>query len=804
MIKKIITFLCISIFSFLSAQESENLSKVNIGIVYDGPWIKTEQTVSLFKREIDELLKGEFEINYAKELDCQWNIELMKQNFDNLLNDPEVDIIITLGEIVSRIAFFYEDLPKPVIAPFAVNSQLHGMPYNNGVTGVNNLNYITFFSDLTKNIQILHQLYQFDFAVYLEYEVSIQEPIISNREDFFPRNIELSNCRLDAVAVGQDIDEVFSKIPDNAEAVIAFPLLNIPYEKTKELFSRIKAKGIPVFTLFDLDEDFINLGAVAGITPVEFFPRIARRLALNLQRILLGENPGQVPVQFPIQEELVINIGLALDMNIYPDWGIMTDAKTINKEKDKTPRLLTLFETIKEALNANLSLKAKDEDVLSSEQDVRNALANLLPQLDISATGTMIDKDRAESGFGQAPERTIDGTLTLTQILFNEEVRAKLNVQEITKLIKENERLQTELDITLDAAVGYLNVMRAKTFERIQKDNLSVSVKNLEVAKFREDIGISGAAEVYRWESEIATNKKEVIDASAQRNLAEIELNRLMNKPLEESFETEADDIDSLIQLIGDRRMFKYFNNKWYFKIFRKFMVKEAFLVSPELKIIDQAIQAQSRVLSSSKKTLYFPKIIFQGQLNNNFYRGGVGSKVDPVTIPGLGSFTIAEEPKDFSWNASVNFSLPLYLGGSRYANIQKNTIELRKLELEKESLKDVIEQRVRSALHNAGASFAGMTQANLAAEAAIKSFELVADSYQRGAVSIVDLIDAQNAALVANQFAADAKYSFMIDMMNSQRALGDFIYSATEEERIDFFKRLNEFFEKSLLEKDF
>ncbi len=804
MLKKISAFLWIAIFTFLSAQESTNNPKVNIGIVMDGPWEKMDQTWEIFENEIGELLRNEFKINYVKTVDCKWDIELMKNSFESMLADSSIDLVITFGEIVSRMAVFYDELSKPVIAPFAVNSELHGMPYDNGTSGVNNLNYITFFSDLAKNIQTLHQLYQFDFAVYLENEVSINEPTFSNREDLFPRYIELPNCTLDAVPVSDDVEETFSKIPPNAEAVISFPLMHIPYSKTAELYAKIRAKGIPIFTLFDINDDFVNLGAVAGVTAKEFFPRIARRMALNLQRILLGENPSKVPVQFPIQEEFVINMNLALDMNIYPDWSIMADAKIINDKKEKAPKLLTFIEAIKEALNSNLSLKAKDEDVLSGKQDVRNAIANLLPQLEVSATGTMIDKDRAESSLGQQPEKTFSGTATLTQIIFNEEVWANLDIQKISQLIKENERLQTKLDITLNAAIGYLNILRAKNFERIQRDNLSVSVKNLEVAKFREDVGISGVAEVYRWESEIATNKKSVIDASSDRNLAEIELNRLLNKPLEESFSTESDEIDTLIQFIGDKRMFTYFNNKWYFKIFRTFMVDEAFRISPELKIIDQAIEAQQRVLSSSKRVFFLPKITFQGQLNNNFYRGGVGSTVEPVSIPGLGTFSIAGEPKDFSWNASLNFSLPLYLGGSRYANIQKNSIELRRLELEKEALKDVIEQRVRSALHTAGASFAGMAQSNLAADAALKSFDLVADSYQRGAVTIVDLIDAQNAALVANQFAADAKYSFMIDMMNAQRALGRFIYSTTEEERTGFFTRLSEFFEKSLQEKDF
>ena len=52
----------------------------------------------------------------------------------------------------------------------------------------------------------------------------------------------------------------------------------------------------------------------------------------------------------------------------------------------------------------------------------------------------------------------------------------------------------------------------------------------------RESIGYSRRSEVFRWESEIASDRKDVIEANAQRNLAEIALNRLLHRPLEESF----------------------------------------------------------------------------------------------------------------------------------------------------------------------------------------------------------------------------------------------------------------------------
>jgi outer membrane protein TolC len=50
-----------------------------------------------------------------------------------------------------------------------------------------------------------------------------------------------------------------------------------------------------------------------------------------------------------------------------------------------------------------------------------------------------------------------------------------------------------------------------------------------------------------------------------------------------------------------------------------------------------------------------------------------------------------------------------------------------------------------------------------------------VTDAYGRGAVSITDLIDAQDTALSAGLAAADAKYGFLSDFVAVLRAMSEF-----------------------------
>ena len=85
-----------------------------------------------------------------------------------------------------------------------------------------------------------------------------------------------------------------------------------------------------------------------------------------------------------------------------------------------------------------------------------------------------------------------------------------------------------------------------------------------------------------------------------------------------------------------------------------------------------------------------------------------------------------------------------------------------------------------------------------LAAKAARKNLGLVRDQYSRGTVDITKLLDAQNAALAANETAANAVYVFLIDLVNIQRAVGQFDYFMYAEEREAWFQRLQAFFTKA------
>ena len=71
-----------------------------------------------------------------------------------------------------------------------------------------------------------------------------------------------------------------------------------------------------------------------------------------------------------------------------------------------------------------------------------------------------------------------------------------MSIQKNLQKTREFERDQLKLDITQTAATAYLNILQAKSFEKIQQENLKLTRQNLEFARVREVVGSAGKDEL--------------------------------------------------------------------------------------------------------------------------------------------------------------------------------------------------------------------------------------------------------------------------------------------------------------------
>lgn len=767
---------------------------VHVGIVLDGPWARNDELLDIFLREIRALIRTEFDLRFLPrhQLTGDFTEGGIAAAADRLLADPEVDLVLSLGPVASAHIGRMGPLPKPVVAGFVLNPEVEGIPVQvdargERVSGVPNLSYLTFSGDLPAELRRFREVVPFDRLTMLVNEgltAAVPELSTNLRQRMAALGIEF-----DVVPVGADLDAALKAIPEGTEAVYLVPLIQLADEAFERLVAALIGRRLPSFSFWGRSE--VERGLLTSLYLDADFVRVGRRLALHVQRILLGEDGGTLPVDFPRSTRLTMNVATARAIGISPSWSVFTEAELLDAERPGARVAYDLAGVARAALAVNLDVAAADRSVEAGRQQVRRARAPLLPQLSVSALGQVIDEDRAAAGFGGQPRRLFAGSATVSQLLYAEPTRAGAEVEASRQREREASRDQLRLDVVLDATIAYLDVLRAQTFERIQRDNLSVTRSHLEMARARQEVGVARASEVIRWENQIATNRREVIDASARRNLAEVALNRLLDRPLEEPFQVSPAELDDPALATSAPQLAPYLDNPFAFDLFRDFMAAEARAASPELRRLDALVAAEERTLLSARRAFWQPTVSLQGDYTA-LARGGTGS-VTPM-VP-LFSFT---QPDSLNWTVSVRGSLPLFTGGARRAAREGTAATLAERRATRDATADRIEQAVRSALHLAGASFAGIELAGEAARAARRNLALVTDAYSQGAVPVIDLLDAQNAALVADQGAASAVFDYLVDLMGVQRAVGRFDFFVPPEERQEFRQRLDRFFENA------
>jgi outer membrane protein TolC/ABC-type uncharacterized transport system substrate-binding protein len=760
---------------------------VRIGMIVDGDAPQLPAIKERFINEILGVTRGAHQVAFPAEaqLSGNWNLTRINQALDQLLASRNVDMILALGRVASHEACRRRNLTKPVFAAYVVNAKLQGLPAKNGTSGVRNLNYINTFSNLDRAIQVFRDITPFYRVAFVADKFLMEA--IPQLNKAIRRIANEFTLDITVVPAADAAQPVLGKLPEKTDAVLFALHPRMPEVEFNTIVAGINQRRIPSFTFEGLDD--VQKGILATTIPKDTFLHVARSVAINVQEALDGTNPGDLSTTFAVGEKLTINMATARAIGVYPNWSILTEADLINQEPSGIQRRLNITQAMQEALAANLNLASADRSVAAGVARVKEARSPLLPQVGARTSARIIDDDRARASFGIQPERLWTGSLQASQLIYSDKAWAGYTIEKFLQTAREQGRDVVQLDILQAAASAYLNVLRAKSIERIQQENLKLTRENLERARIRVDIGAAGPEEVYRWESQIADSRRNVLTAQSVTLDTISIVNNILNRPIREMFVAEEADYREPMNIIPDSRLTKYMNNPMSLRILRDFLIAEGLEASPELQQIDAAIAAQERSITLAKREFWVPTISVFGDVTESFSRDGEGS--DPP--PAFGVLNVPTRD-DTNWTAGVQASLPLFTGGGRRATLTRTREELSQLRYDRDNTANSIETRILSAVHLIRASYPSIRLSNDAADSARLNLTLVTDSYVRGIKSIIDLIDAQNQALVANQQAANAVYDFLIDLMAVQRSAGSFFLFSPEEERDAWMERLNQY----------
>jgi outer membrane protein TolC len=753
--------------------------EVRVGVLTDGPAARQVLTPESLVREAAAIYAEGLTLVAPpdKRLNGNWTIEGLNAALDRLEADPAVDVVVTLGFVASHVAAHRAKLPKPTIAALAVDPVLQTFPVQGGASGRHNFTFVASFDSVGDEIGTFHRIIGFSHLVVLVDRLSLQ-----GVPQLQAKAVELrARIGADIVLVPTDsVADALAHLPPNTDAVVVTPLLRLSNEDIHTLADELAKRKLPSFSLLGRSE--VQQGILLTTSPdTEQAQRLARRIALNIQRIMGGEDAAQLELAFPGEQRLAVNMHTASLIGFSPRWDDLTDAIQVAAEDGQQQKPMSLVEALNAAIGSNPSLHAAQLGADIASDEARIARGSLLPSLTAEASHTRIDASHANPLL-QAEETTAAGG-AFQQVLYSDSAWAGWSVSRRLAAAASEQARQELLDTIEQTSTGYFNVLRAKSVEAVRRQNVENTRKNLETARVREAVGLAERSDYLRWIAEMARARQDLLSAEANSRKATTELARLIHHDSTQPLVTGEKGIEDPLNWVVSARTQRYLDTPAKWEVFQGFVVSRALEHSPEVKRVDELIAGQERLVTSARRAFFIPDLV------------AVARASDDVSLGGAGSERIAGSPDDTSWSVGIQATLPIFSGGALRASLSKNKHQLRQLAAQRAATSDAVDARARSVLASITSSYPSVALSREAAAAARDNYNKVTDAYTRGLVSITDLISAQDASLNSDLAQAQAVFTFLIDFADTLRVSNNFDLLLDPQSRASWYDTVDAWF---------
>jgi outer membrane protein len=751
------------------ASAQEDLADVRtestvIAVVRDGP-TPARHIAALVESELEGLMPGAaIRFVSSPEFDAGWKADRTEAALQAALDDPEVDMILSVGALVTAKASA-ADLSKPVVSAYIQGLDLFGLhDAETDRSTKKNLAWLLFTGRDESDFQVFRGLVPFETAVVLlpRSFLDAGEPMASAL-----RSAESQlGCR--TVGVGEDALIDFAEL-EGTQAVVLAPLPHLSEEARRGLIGTLTDRGLPTFSLVGGHPD-VELGALAT-TGGDVSRQVSRRAALNLSELIRGRPTSHLPVILAVNTRLVVNARTAAAIGYEPDVRTRILAHFVHPEAlESEEEPLTLDRTLQMALDGNVTLSISEQDVETAFQRQRVAQSAMLPQAYTPATYYQFNP-RGLEGF--IPDKTFSLGVYLRQMIYDDRV-----VTDYKSAGKDHEASREALDtqrmnVLASAGATFLDLTLSRILYRIEVEDLALAEENLQLARVRLETGYSGPDEVLRWEAEVARRRSTLLDRQAGVDTQRIALNQVLGIEQDRLWDPQNIPVDPETFSFVGGRLANAFDGARSVERLQEFSVQFALENAPEMRFLRRQVESRGLQLEQRKRRWWLPSFWADFSYDYEIARSPELPELDRGV-----------------YQLQVQGVYPLFEGGARSREIKRVDSEVRRLGHQLEQARQLVERRTRTSFERMRASFPIIKLNRMAAESARKNLVVVQDKYADGLVNVTDLISAQVEAFRAVSAAAAANYVFLLDLLAYQRALSWFEATKTPDERTELVRQ--------------
>ena len=427
---------------------------------------------------------------------------------------------------------------------------------------------------------------------------------------------------------------------------------------------------------------------------------------------------------------------------------------------------LTLEEAVSTGLRVSdeIRLSAAQAEIADAQYDA--ARASLLPQLRITSAYTRTfqsARSNAVSSVFNQPN-TYTTAANFSQTLFQggrlvATARAASSLANAARLDAEEQRSL----FTVSVQRAYLGALLAERMVELQETNLQLASARLTQVQQFQSAGRAAQYDVLRAKVERANIEPLAIQAQNDRDLAQLDLKRLLNIPLERPLVlTSTIDPDAAQTLVAS------------------YLDTTALQDRPALRSAELVARSRHLAVTAARADL-FPTITYFFQTGfQAFPPPGFGfpqerGSLDAASCPaGSAATRVCQNGGWFEdRNMGIQFSWPLFDGlrAKSAVELARAATRIADLQLQQEREQVSVEAaKARAELRRAKAVFEGRRETSSEAQ---EAFRLASLRFSRGLSTQLEVSDAQLALLTAEGSEARATYDLYLATAEMARALG-------------------------------
>jgi outer membrane protein TolC len=329
--------------------------------------------------------------------------------------------------------------------------------------------------------------------------------------------------------------------------------------------------------------------------------------------------------------------------------------------------------------------------------------------------------------------------LTVTQPLFvGGKIVSGYQMARYNRMQTENSFLHKLNDVRHQVVATYFNILKLKDMRELVSNSLKTAELKKEQIALQQELGLAKRADYLQWQVRIYEYKKTERELSYNLEMLLELYNNLLGletpeyTPAQIDYQAFSPEINNYAELEENE-----------VKAFLQEEVSKFKQVNPLLKNLDLT-QKMLETNRRMAKGNFLPSLSLQ--FNYEFEND------DKLDLSG-----------DKNWNIAAVLSMPLFKGGSNYADLRKSREELRQVQFMNSVVKDHYERETRRLSRQLVMSALNVSSSETAYEYAAENYKILSNLFEQNMLTNSDFLDAESLIFSSKIGLISAYFDFII-----------------------------------------